>query len=94
MEHRHGTADEPSDTPEEERSPAERALLQTMRETNKPLTAREHRLAAEWDEAELRNDVDGMAHLDGLISETRGLRFNISTQSELESSHEVHDCSP
>ena len=64
-------------TPEEKRSPCERALMQTMRETNGLLTAREHRLETEWDEAEAHHDSDAMQQLEGLIAEIRGLRYNL-----------------
>ena len=77
MEYHHGTADEPPDTPQEERSPEERRLLEEMRSTNEPLTTREHRLEAKWDEAQLRNDLDAMERTEHLISEIRGLRYNV-----------------
>ena len=60
MEYHHGNDDEPPDTPEEKRSPDERRLLETMRSTSKLLTAREHRLEAEWDEAQQVHDLEFM----------------------------------
>ena len=56
---------------------SEIALQNTMMETNALLTAREHRLEAEWDEAEARHDLNSIQEIEGLIAETRGLRYNL-----------------
>ena len=76
MEYHHGH-DESPDTPEEERAEAERNLLAEMRSTNKVLMAREQRLEAEWDEAEMANDHEAMDRIENQIRETRGLRYNV-----------------
>ena len=55
----------------------ETSLHRAMIETNEVLTAREQRLEAEWDEAELRNDYDSMCRLENQILETRNLRYSI-----------------
>ncbi|CAL1127695.1 unnamed protein product [Cladocopium goreaui] len=55
----------------------ETSLHRAMIETNEVLTAREQRLEAEWDEAELKNDYDSMRRLENLILETRNLRYSI-----------------
>ena len=77
MEYHHGNDDEPRDTPEEERTEAERSLLAEMRSTNELLTARHHRLEAEWDEAQQVNDLESMDLIENLIRETRGLRSGV-----------------
>ena len=77
MENHHGNDDESPDTPEKERSPEERRFLETMRSTNELLSTRESRLQADYNEAELCNDLDAMERIDLLISETRGLRYNV-----------------
>ena len=64
-------------TPENERSEMEQRMMQQMRETNEVLLAREHRLEAEWDEAQDRKNLDAMDVLELQIAETRGLRYNI-----------------
>ena len=71
-----GGGDTPQ-TPEGDRSELEQQMMQQMRETNEVLTAREHRLEAEWDEARDRNDLDAMDVLEQRIAETRGSRYNI-----------------
>ena len=48
-----------------------------MSSTNGLLTAREQRLEAEWDEAELANDLESMDRIENQIRETRGLRYNV-----------------
>ena len=77
MDYHHGNDDEQPDTPEEERAEAERSLLAEMRSTNELLTAREHRLEAEWDEAQQVNDLESMDRIAHLIRETRGLRYSV-----------------
>ena len=63
--------------PENERSEIEQRMMQQMRETNEVFLAREHRLEAEWYEAQDRNNLDAMDALELQIAETRGLRYNI-----------------
>ena len=77
MEYHLGHDDESPDTAEEERTEAERSLLAQMRSTNELLTAREQRLEAEWDEAEMANDLESMDRIGNQIRETRGLRYNL-----------------
>jgi hypothetical protein len=48
-----------------------------MMETNNVLTARERRLQSEWNEAEARNDPIAMEEIENLLSEVRGLRYNV-----------------
>ncbi|CAL1155516.1 unnamed protein product [Cladocopium goreaui] len=56
---------------------SEASLHQQMAETNALLLAREQRLEAEWDEAELRNDRETMHEIENMIIETRNLRYSI-----------------
>ena len=56
---------------------SEASLRREMAETNALLQAREQRLEAEWDEAELRNDQETMHEIENLIIETRNLRYSI-----------------
>ena len=75
MHFNHG--EDSPDSPETRISESEIALQNTMMETNALLTAREHRLEAEWDEAEARHDLNSIQEIEGLIAETRGLRYNL-----------------
>ena len=56
---------------------SEASLHQQMAETNALLLAREQRLEAEWDEAEMRNDRETMHEIENMIIETRNLRYSI-----------------
>lgn len=69
--------DDSPDFPEEPVSESELALHNTMRETNEILVARERRLESEWNEAEARNYLGTMNEIEGLLAETRGLRYNL-----------------
>lgn len=75
MHFHHG--DDSPDTLEAKMSETELALRNTMRERNEFLTAREHRLEAEQDEAKARHDLDAMNETEGLIAESRGLRYSL-----------------
>jgi hypothetical protein len=69
--------DDSPDFPEEPVSESELALHNTMRETNEILVARERRLESECNEAEARNSLGTMNEIEGLLAETRGLRYNL-----------------
>ena len=73
----HGEASPSPDPSEDGPHEAETALHSAMMETNNALTARERRLQSEWNEAEARNDPIAMEEIENLLSEVRGLRYNV-----------------